>query len=41
MQALEAIYNGTNFEPMQPIPVEGSYKVVITFVEPVKMIWTK
>jgi predicted DNA-binding antitoxin AbrB/MazE fold protein len=36
MQAIEAIYNGTNFKPMQPIPVKGSYKVVITFIEPVK-----
>ena len=34
MQAIEAIYDGENFMPQQPIPVKGKYKVVITFVEP-------
>jgi predicted DNA-binding antitoxin AbrB/MazE fold protein len=36
MHAIEAIYNGTNFMPIQPIPVKEDYKVVITFIEPVK-----
>ena len=36
MYAVEAIYNGTTFTPTQPIEVEGEYKVIITFVEPVK-----
>jgi len=36
MHAIKAIYDGTNFKPMQPIPVEGNYEVVITFIEPTK-----
>jgi predicted DNA-binding antitoxin AbrB/MazE fold protein len=36
MHAIEAIYDGTDFKPMQPIPVKENYKVVITFIEPVK-----
>ena len=34
MHAIRAIYNGTDFKPTQPIPVKGSYEVVITFIEP-------
>ena len=33
MQAIKAIYDGVNFKPKQPIPVNGQYEVVITFVE--------
>ena len=33
MQAIKAIYDGTSFTPKQPIPVQGQYEVVITFVE--------
>jgi predicted DNA-binding antitoxin AbrB/MazE fold protein len=36
MHTIEAIYNGVDFKLMQPIPVNESYKVFITFVEPVK-----
>jgi len=36
MHTIEAIYDGTNFKPMQTIPVKENYKVFITFVEPVK-----
>ena len=36
MHAIKAIYDGISFTPMQPIPVEGNYEVVITFVEPIK-----
>ena len=36
MYAIKAIYDGTNFKPMQPIPVKENYEVVITFVEPIK-----
>ena len=35
MYAVEAIYDGVRFKPMQPIPVDVEYKVVITFIEPV------
>ena len=35
MQAIRAIYDGTNFKPKQPIPVKGQYEVVITFVAPI------
>ena len=33
MQAIKAVYDGVNFKPKQPIPVNGQYEVVITFVE--------
>ena len=36
MHAIEAIYDGANFIPMQPIPVKENYEVVITFIEPAK-----
>ena len=36
MRAIEAIYDGTNFKPMQPISVKENYKVIITFIEPLK-----
>ena len=36
MYAIKAIYDGTRFRPMQPIPVKGNYEVVITFIEPAK-----
>ena len=36
MYAIKAIYDGTNFKPIQPIPVKEDYEVVITFIEPVK-----
>ena len=35
MFAIKAVYDGVNFKPKQPISVEGSYEVVITFVEPI------
>ena len=36
MNAIKAIYDGTGFKPIQPIPVSEEYEVVITFIEPVK-----
>jgi len=36
MYAVEAIYDGVQFKPMQPIPVKVDYKVVITFIEPLQ-----
>ena len=38
MTAIKAIYDGKSFRPTQPIPVEGEYEVIITFVEPVKRV---
>ena len=35
MQAIKAIYDGVSFTPKQPIPVQGHYEVVITFIEPI------
>ena len=35
MQAIKAIFDGFTFTPKQPIPVQGQYEVVITFVEPI------
>ena len=31
MHKIEAIYDGVNFKPLQPIPVKGECKVFITF----------
>ena len=36
MYTIRAIYDGNNFELLQPIPVKGNYEVFITFVEPIK-----
>ena len=36
MYSIRAIYDGKNFKPTQPVPVQGDYEVVITFLEPVK-----
>ena len=36
MHAIKAIYDGANFRPTQPIPVDGIYEVVITFIQPTK-----
>ena len=33
MYAINAIYDGVNFKPMQPIAVKGKHRVVITFLE--------
>ena len=35
MYAINAIYDGVNFKPMQPIAVKGTHRVVITFLEQV------
>ena len=35
MQAIKAIYDGSAFTPTQPIPIQGQYEVVITFIEPI------
>ena len=35
MQAIKAVYDGFHFKPKQPIPIQGRYEVVITFIEPV------
>ena len=36
MHAIKAIYNENGFYPMQPIPVDEDYEVVITFINPLK-----
>ena len=36
MYAIKAIYDGTHFKLLQPIPVKENYEVVITFIEPLK-----
>jgi hypothetical protein len=36
MHTIKAIYDGTNFKAIQPIPVKGEYEVFITFIEPLK-----
>jgi hypothetical protein len=35
MQAINAIFDGNYFKPIEPIPVEGKYEVVITFTRPI------
>ena len=36
MYAIKGIYDGNCFRLEQPIPVKEEYKVVITFIDPVK-----
>jgi hypothetical protein len=33
MQAINAIFDGNYFKPIDPIPVKGRYEVVITFTK--------
>ena len=35
METIQAIFDGKNFLPQQPIPVKGNYNVIITFLEPI------
>ena len=39
MQAIKAVYDGLTFKPRQPIPVQGYYEVVITFLEPIDPVY--
>jgi hypothetical protein len=36
MHSIKAVYDGIDFKPQQPIPVQGNYEVIITFIEPEK-----
>ena len=36
MYAIKALYDGADFKPKEPIPVNEEYEVVITFTKPVK-----
>jgi len=36
MYAIKAIYDGSNFNLKEPVPVKGEYEVVITFVNPLE-----
>jgi predicted DNA-binding antitoxin AbrB/MazE fold protein len=40
MYAVEAVYDGINFKPKQPISVKGQYEVIITFLKPVTGVIT-
>ncbi|MCL2834510.1 MAG: hypothetical protein FWD78_15165 [Treponema sp.] len=35
MYAIKAVYDGENFKPKEPIPVNEEYEVVITFTTPI------
>ena len=37
MQTIKATYDGVNLIPKQPIPAEGRYEVVVTFVEQIDL----
>ena len=41
MHAIKAVYNGSGFFPIQPVPVKGNYDVVITFLGPSKEKYTR
>jgi hypothetical protein len=41
MQAINAIFDGNYFKPIEPIPVEGKYEVVITFIKSIDTKETK
>ena len=34
METIKGIYDGKNFLPIEPVPVEGNYEVTITFTKP-------
>jgi hypothetical protein len=36
MQAIKAIFDGSDFTPVEPIPVQGKYEVIITFTKPIE-----
>ena len=36
MYSIKALYDGAVFKPIEPIPVNEEYEVVITFTNPVK-----
>ena len=35
MQAIKAVFDGNFFKPLEPIPVDGKYEVVIAFTKPI------
>jgi hypothetical protein len=41
MQTINAIFDGNIFKPTEPIPVKGTYEVLITFTKPVDTKNTK
>jgi len=41
MQAINAVFDGNYFKPVEPVPVEGKYEVVITFTRPIDTKDTK
>jgi predicted DNA-binding antitoxin AbrB/MazE fold protein len=41
MQAINGVFDGSFFKPLEPIPVEGKYEVVITFTKPINVKETK
>jgi len=41
MQSINAIFDGNYFNPIEPIPVEGKYEVVITFTKPINTLDSK
>jgi hypothetical protein len=41
MQTINAIFDGNYFKPMEPIPVQGQYEVLITFTKPIDLKSTK
>ena len=41
MKTINAIFDGNYFKPIEPIPVEGKYEVIITFIKPIDAKNTK
>jgi len=35
VQAINGIFDGNCFKPIEPIPVKGKYEVIITFTKPI------
>ena len=40
MTAIKAIYDGTGFQPLQPIPVKERCEVIITFMPSIEEVQT-
>jgi predicted DNA-binding antitoxin AbrB/MazE fold protein len=41
MKTIKAIFDGKHFKPLEPIPIEGKYEAIITFIKPIDTENTK
>ncbi|MDR2965157.1 MAG: DUF104 domain-containing protein [Treponema sp.] len=41
MQAINAVFDGNHFKPLEAIPIKGKYEVIITFTKPIDTKYSK